>query len=166
VKACLRGFVFLMMSFILMPLYAHQTSTGFINIIQQNESISFDLKLPVIDLHYKLGLDVNLDGQITWDEIKLNNNVISQFVVQNVALISGDSDCRYQQDPLQLASILDSSYLVIHAQSMHCENTKNDLSVFYTAFFDMNSEHRALLKYHSGEVEQSLLFSATSTDRA
>jgi len=162
-KTCLNGFVFFMMSFILMPIYAHQTSTSFIDVTQQHESVSFDLKLPVIDLHYKLDLDVNLDGQITWDEIKLNNNVISQFVVQHVSLRLGDSQCRYRQDPLQLESILDSSYLVIHAESMQCESTKNDLSVSYTAFFDMNSEHRALLKYHTDEVEQSLLFSPNAT---
>jgi len=136
---------------------AHKPSDSYLNLEVDGEALHGQWDLSLRDLDRALGLDTDGDGAITWGELRDRTPVIDAYVQARLAIASDGRGC-----PLRLASPLvdrhtDGVYAVLRF-SAACPAAPGRLAVEYGAFFDLDPQHRGLLRVERGGVLQTAIF--------
>lgn len=126
---------------------AHAGSNAYLVIDATSAEVQLRWDLALRDADLALGLDADGDGLITWGETRAAEAHLRDYGRQRLQLGAGGSDCRLQDAaPLQIAEREDGSYAVLRYLA-HCGNGfPQSLSLHYSALFELDASHRALLR--------------------
>lgn len=153
--------------------WAHKSSDSYLAVQAKGDQVSLQWDIALRDIQFAIGLDANGDDQITWGEVQQKQRELQAWAGSRLSLQRGGA-CTFAPQALQTDEHTDGSYAVL-SWSGHCPRDTGPLSVQYSLLFDLDAQHRGLLKLeldgamHSavlGPQSGVLQFSQTATAAA
>jgi len=140
------------------PAHAHKPSDSYLTIANDDVAISGQWDIALRDLDYAISLDSDDDGTITWGELRAHHGEIAAYAAARLK-ISGDGVAC----PLAIGEQLvdhhsDGAYTVLKFAAT-CPVTPKTLAVSYALLFDLDPQHRGLLRLVTQDATRSAIFS-------
>ena len=140
-----------------LPAQAHKASDSYLSLSVQNERIEGQWDIALRDLEMAVGLDANGDAAISWDELRARHAAIAAYALARLKLSSGGAAC-----PLRVTAHLvdrhtDGAYAVMRLQGA-CPQAVAALGVDYKLLFDIDPQHKGLLRLTHGATTSSAIF--------
>ena len=129
------------------PASAHSPSTSYLFVLEEQGNLQLRWDIALRDLEQVVGLDRNLDQNITWHELLDKQNVISAYAFSHLGLQQGDQACRLSlisNNSLQVEEHSDGSYAVLHIKPT-CVKKQGKLSLNYQLLFNDDPDHRGII---------------------
>ncbi len=123
---------------------AHKSSDSYLTVQAQADQVSVQWDIALRDIQFAIGLDANGDDQITWGELQQKERELQAWAVSRLSLQRGGS-CTLGQASLQVDEHTDGGYAVL-AWRGRCPQQHGPLSIQYSLLFDLDAQHRGLLK--------------------
>ena len=145
--------------------FAHKPSDSYVSLDVSGKNVHARWDIALRDLDYAIGLDANSDAQITWAEVKDRQAEIASFVTAKLAVGSGADNCPLELDPKSyaIASHSDGSYAVIELDA-RCPSEVRDLHVDYRLFFDVDPQHRGIVRIDANGTSRTHTMTQTAHD--
>ncbi|HKE46642.1 MAG TPA: HupE/UreJ family protein [Rhodanobacteraceae bacterium] len=146
--------------------FAHKPSDSYLTLRVADASVDGQWDIALRDLDAVLDLDRNADGRIDWGELRSRSEEIDAYASSHLALASAGERC-----PLAIADHLvdrhsDGGYVVL-ALRARCPAAIDTLAVDYGLLFDVDAQHRGLLKLETPSARVvSAVFPATKRTQA
>lgn len=149
----------LVMLLLFLPAYvsAHKSSDSYLSLDTSNNEISAQWDIALRDLEFAIGLDNNSDGKLNWSEIKNKHEHINRYALSHLDISSNNTTCSKTVSNNLLDKHTDGTYTVIRF-SIKCDDTDH-IAINYTLLFDLDSQHRGLIKIKSDLETQSFVMS-------
>ncbi|SFC33959.1 HupE/UreJ family protein [Massilia yuzhufengensis] len=135
---------------VLHPAYAHKASDSYLTLEVQDKRVSGSWDIALRDLEMAVGVDVDGDGNITWDEVQSRHAAISAYALSRLALSSDGRICLLRPGAQLIDHHTDGAYTVLAIEAT-CEETVTALDVDYRLLDDIDPQHRGLLALRHGE---------------
>ncbi len=113
------------------------------------------------DLEHALGLDADLDGAITWAELRARHGAIADYALARLNVSSGGHPCTTRATEQLVDRHSDGAYSVLRF-ALECATPPRDserLEVDYALFFDLDPTHRGMLQVASTGGVRTAIFS-------
>jgi len=150
--------LFLLFLFCIQPAFAHKASDSFLSIDSTKQSLNIQWQIALRDLENVLALDDNLDGQIDWSELRNNQENILHYAKSNLSILAVTNECHITANDLKVSKHSDGLYAVLYL-SADCLETNDEMTISYDLFFEVDKQHRGLLKFSNRDQEISYVFS-------
>ena len=154
----MRYLILLILVFFSTFSYAHKSSDSYLSLNVDGPEISLRWDIAIRDLQNVMDLDVDQDRNVQWREIKRNQAEIIAYSLARLKLSSNELACYFEPAGLKINERSDGFYVVIYASGKCVENIEA-LEIQYDMFFDVDTQHRGLLKLASGDKNISYAFS-------
>jgi len=141
---------------------AHKPSDSYLTLRIDETTIDGQWDIALRDLDAVLDLDGNADGRIDWGELRRRFAEIDAYAQSHLALSLAGASCPLSIADHEVDRHSDGGYvvLILHAA---CPSRVDALAVDYSLLFDIDAQHRGLLKLESGSGSvASAVFSASS----
>ncbi|MEY4268003.1 MAG: hypothetical protein RIS90_2538 [Pseudomonadota bacterium] len=124
--------------------WAHKSSDSYLAVRVNGDQVSLQWDIALRDIQFAIGLDANGDDQITWGELQQKQRELQAWAGSRLSLQRGGA-CTFAPQALQVDQHTDGSYAVL-AWVGHCPRDAGPLTIQYTLLFDLDAQHRGLLK--------------------
>lgn len=131
-----------------LPARAHKPSDSYLSLRAGPSQLVGRWDIAVRDLDAALDLDRDRDERISWGELRALHEQINQYASSRLS-IAREQQCRLQIGDHQIDHHSDGAYLVLPL-SAHCAG-QGALAIDYRALFDIDAQHRALVKLDRAE---------------
>ena len=129
---------------------AHNSSDSYLNIILSEHDSSINWSIAVRDLEYAVGLDLDNNSEISWDEVLQRRAEIDAYVLSRLSLYTTNESfkkmCQLEINNLLVDDKSDGIYLVFSLASPCLLNpSAKNFSIDYQLLFDIDKNHRGLI---------------------
>jgi len=124
--------------------WAHKASDSYLTVRAQGDQVSVQWDIALRDIQFAIGLDANGDDQITWGELQQKQAELQAWAGSRLAVQRGGT-CSFRQQGLQVDEHTDGRYAVL-AWVGQCPQQTGPFSIQYSLLFDVDAQHRGLLK--------------------
>jgi hypothetical protein len=145
------------------PALAHKASDSYLLLSADDASLAtgevkgqWDISLR--DLDFALALDDNADGNITWGEVKAHQREIAGYAFSRLKIAGDGKSCPVDVTNNLIDDHTDGAYTVMQFVA-RCPAAVHTLSVDYHLLFDMDPQHRGLLRLTRGATTETAIFS-------
>ena len=152
-----RAFIVLlwMLSLCVAPFaHAHKASDSYLSLKVDGEKITGQWDIALRDLDLVLELDRNGDAVIDWGEVRNRHADIAAYALRSLGLKSGEKPCAVSVNDQLIDTHSDGAYAVIKL-SANCPSAADALTVNYRLLFDVDAQHRGLLKLETAAKDGS-----------
>jgi HupE/UreJ protein len=125
--------------------HAHKPSDSYLTLKVEGERVIGQWDIALRDLDFALGLDANQDGEITWGEVKAKHTDIAAYALSRLRLGPASAPCPVQVTEQLIDNHSDGAYAVLRFAAT-CAAAPKTLSVGYRLFFDLDPQHRGLIR--------------------
>lgn len=161
----LKGFAMLLILLASPAALAHKPSDSYLSLQVTETAIQGQWDIALRDLDYALGLDDNQDGAITWGELRAQHAEIAAYALARLALSADGEACTTAVLEHLVDDHSDGAYAVLRF-SANCRTEPKVLSAHYRLFFDVDPQHRGLLRLeHAGQTRTAIFSAATPVQR-
>lgn len=144
---------------------AHKPSDSYLTLRVAEAEIAGQWDIALRDLDYAIGLDDNQDGAITWGELRAHQPDIAAYALARLDLAADGQACPTRVVGHQVDEHSDGAYTVLRFAAA-CPATPNTLTAGYRLFFDVDPQHRGLLRLeHAGQTRTAIFSTATPVQR-
>ena len=143
-----------------MPTLAHKPSDSYLTIKVDRNNVSGQWDIALRDLDLAVGLDIDGDGTITWGEVKSQRDAISRYALSHLSLARSTS-CTLNIADVLIDEHTDGAYAVLRLAGT-CTDAAAPLTVDYRLLFDLDAQHRGLLKLASAGQTTTAIFATTT----
>jgi len=131
--------------------HAHKASDSYLSLQVNAENITGQWDVALRDLDVALDLDRNADATIDWGEVRTRHADIAAYALSHL-IVKADGP-KGESCPLAVTDHLidthtDGAYAVMKLAGK-CPTAASALSVTYSLLFDVDAQHRGLLKLES-----------------
>ena len=138
--------------------HAHKPSDSYLSISVDGGKVSGQWDIALRDLDFAIGLDANGDGEITWGEVRARQNEIAAYAFARLTATLDGVAC-----PLKVAQHMvdlhsDGTYAVMRFEG-DCGNASTALELGYNLFFDLDPQHKGLLRLQYAGTTRTAIFS-------
>lgn len=133
---------------------AHKASDSYLTLRIADGQASGQWDIALRDLDYAIGLDTNDDGVITWGELRTRQAAIADYAFGHLALDTAGTRCDLQPAEPLIDRHSDGAYAVLRF-GIACPGPIRALGVDYSLLFDLDPQHRGLLRVETGSGTQS-----------
>ena len=158
-----RFSVALLFLFVMLPFRsasAHKPSDSYLKIRASEPILSIQWDIALKDLDFKIGLDTNQDGEITWGEVKSRREAIEAHALAHLKITADGQPCQLQMVDLLISQHSDGAYAaLIIATNTSSEVEKLDIE--YSLFFDVDPTHRGLVLFSNAVATSTHVLSPT-----
>jgi hypothetical protein len=153
---------FVMVLFVALPAWAHKPSDAYLTLVVTERTVKGRADLALRDLDYVLGLDADEDGAITWGEVAPRREAIAALLHERLGLASGGAPCPIELRPNEasIAKHSDGAYIVLPLVA-RCTAEIRTLDVDYRLFFDVDPQHRGIVRIDGGGASRTHVFRAS-----
>ena len=133
---------------------AHKASDSFLTLHVDGEKITGQWDVALRDLDIVLDLDRNADGVIDWGEVRTRHAEIAAYALSRLALKDAGpagAACTLSVADHLIDNHTDGAYAVM-TLTASCPSALSILSVNYGLLFDVDAQHRGLLKLSSSDA--------------
>ena len=140
---------------------AHKPSDSYLSLDVSGAQVDGQWDIALRDLDFVLGLDANGDGALTWGEVRARQDAIFSYALGHLTVSDAGAVCAAQPVSQMIDDHSDGAYAVLRFRAT-CAHQPKALAVAYRLFFDVDRQHRGLLKFHSGDTTQTAVFGPDS----
>ncbi len=140
---------------------AHKSSDSYLTVQARGDQVSVQWDIALRDIQFATGLDANGDDQITWGELQQKQRELQAWASSRLSLQRGGGACTFKPQALQVDEHTDGGYAVL-AWSGRCPQQHGPLSIQYRLLFDLDTQHRGLLKLDLDGVTHSAVLGPQS----
>jgi len=146
------------------PVLAHKASDSYLALTARDGRIEGQWDVALRDLDYAIGLDADDDGAITWGELSGNREKVAGYVLPRLRLSAGGAPCPLKPTDYLVDNHTDGAYVVLRF-AVECPAPGNAIDLSYTLFFDVDPQHRGLLRVDYQGATQTAVFSPAQTSQ-
>jgi HupE / UreJ protein len=143
---------------LLSPASAHKSSDSYLSLSLDGGHISGQWDIALRDLDYAIGLDTDNDGVVTWGELRAHHRAIAAYALSNLRLEADGSACATRATDHLVDEHSDGAYEVLRF-AVDCPAVPENLSIKYTLLFDVDPQHRGLLRLEEQGRTHTAVFS-------
>lgn len=143
------------------PAWAHKPSDSYLSLTVKDSQAEGQWDIALRDLDYAIGLDADDDGTITWGEVRARHDAIASYALSHLTLHAGDRPCSTAMVDQLIDHHTDGTYAVLRFTAA-CPSSIRDLSMDYRLLFDLDAQHKGLLKLTDGNETLAAIFSLES----
>ncbi|HKC42458.1 MAG TPA: HupE/UreJ family protein [Burkholderiales bacterium] len=147
----------LLLALVAAPAAAHKSSDSYLALKVDGAQIEGQWDIALRDLDFAVGLDANADGEITWGEVKARQPDIAAYALARLALRSETTACPARATGHLLDDHSDGAYAVLRFEAT-CPDAIADLEVDYSLLFDLDPQHRGLLRLEHAAATRTAVF--------
>src|SRR5215831_15871310 len=140
------------------PAFAHKPSDIYLALSLQRDHLTGQWDIALRDLDYAIGLDADGSGEITWGEVKAKHREITAYALARLVIAVDGAACPISVKEHLIDNHSDGAYEVIRFD-VDCPAVPQILSVKYTLFFDVDPQHRGLLRVEDQNGTYTAVFS-------
>lgn len=141
--------------------HAHKLSDAYLNVTVSNELIAGSCEVALRDLEVLLALDSNLDGAITWAELKAKETNFVGYVSSRIRAAADGSAVPLEWGGLKVSQHLDGGYAVLDLKGTTSPGVKK-LELSYSLLWEEDPLHRGLLNLTVGSNTTAAVFSQSA----
>lgn len=136
---------------------AHKPSDSYLTLKVDGDRAAGSWDVALRDLEHALGLDADLDGAITWGELRARHAAVADYALARLKVSRGSEACALNPTEQLVDRHSDGAYSVLRFD-VDCPPGAESLRVDYRLFFDLDPTHRGLLQVAApGQVETAVL---------
>lgn len=141
---------------------AHKPSDSYLTLQTTAGEIRGQWDIALRDIDHAIGLDDNQDGAITWGELRAHHDDIAAYTLARLELSADGQLCPTRAVQHLVDEHTDGGYAVLRfaATCPDIAGAIHTLSVNYRLFFDLDPQHRGLLKIEYAGETRSVILSA------
>lgn len=136
---------------------AHKPSDSYLILEVQPDGVAGRWDIALRDLDYAIGLDGNDDGVITWGELRARRRALGAYALARLKLGAAGAPCAAEPSDLLVDEHTDGKYAVLRFTA-RCPSRPQALTVDYRLLFDLDPQHRGLLRLVDGHRTHSAVF--------
>jgi hypothetical protein len=138
--------------------HAHKPSDSYLTLNVNGQSIQGQWDIALRDLDFAIGLDRDGDGKLTWEEVRTKHQEIAAFSLSHLSIASEGAMCATLIKEQLVDDHTDGAYSVLRFDAK-CPHPISQLTLTYRLLFDLDPQHKGLLKLHSATGTTSAIFS-------
>ena len=154
----LRLALILLLSTWVAPAFAHKPSDSYLALSKQGDDLVGQWDIALRDLDYAIGLDADGDGEITWGEVKAKHEEITAYALARLAIAADGVVCPIMVTGHLIDNHSDGAYAVLRFVAA-CPVDPQVLTIKYRLFFDLDPQHRGLLRFEEQGGTHTAVFS-------
>jgi len=154
----LRLALILLLSLWLAPAFAHKPSDSYLALSLHGNQLTGQWDIALRDLDYAIGLDADGNGEITWGEVKAKHGEIATYSLARLSIAADDVNCPMTATQHLIDNHSDGAYEVMRF-TVDCPSPPEVLTVKYTLLFDLDPQHRGLLRLEEQGRTHTAIFS-------
>ena len=143
------------------PAWAHKPSDSYLSLAVTDSQAEGQWDIALRDLDYAIGLDADDDGTITWGEVRSKHDEIAVYALSRLTLTSGETRCPTQAPRLLIDNHTDGAYAVLLFTAT-CQTAIDTLQADYRLLFDVDAQHKGLLRLTHDTHTLTAIFSQES----
>lgn len=141
--------------------WAHKPSDSYLSLTIHDETIAARWDIALRDLDEAMGVDADDDGTITWGEVRAKQSEIGAYALSRLILTSEEQACRAQPSAYLIDDHTDGAYAVLLFTAV-CAGPITRLHADYRLLFDVDAQHKGLLRLTHGQHTTTAIFSRES----
>lgn len=141
---------------------AHETTRSYLTVTRQGTDANLQFRVAFRDIEVAVWIDEDLDGQITWGEVKNRQDAVASYLDRRLVLDAG-GPCGLQLTQIGASSSggIDFLDLTFTAQ---CPDENAPLTVRSDVFLDIDPDHRMFLTVPNGTQATNTVLRATNPE--
>ena len=144
---------------------AHKASDSYLTVTVSETGVSGQWDIALRDLDYALGLDADENSEITWGEVKAKHQEIAAYSLARLGVSADGAACPLKVTGQLIDDHTDGAYTVLRFDAA-CSASPRSLELSYKLFFDIDPQHRGLLRLQFGDQTQTTIFSPDTTKKS
>lgn len=142
--------------------YAHQLSTAYLKgNFDDTGLFKGQWQVRLYDLEQAVGIDIDGDGQLRWQELQSRADVVTQYLQANLQFSRANKNCTLSiEENWQIDSHFNEGYLVLPVRAQ-CP-IAGTVTLNYSTFFDVDSQHKLLLSLSNEKNASPRILSDTN----
>ncbi|MFO0700299.1 MAG: HupE/UreJ family protein [Nitrospira sp.] len=144
-----------------LPAWAHKPSDSYLSLAVQNDHIEGQWDIALRDLDNAIGLDTDGNGQITWGEVRNKHKKINTYALSHLTLSTDTGTCSAEILDQLIDNHTDGAYSVLRFRA-DCGAPIAHLTADYRLLFDVDAQHKGLLRLTQGGQTSTAIFSKES----
>jgi hypothetical protein len=140
-----------------LPVFAHKPSDSYLTLEAAGAHINGRWDIAIRDLNNAIDLDANGDGALTWGELHARAMEVTSTALGHLALAADGAPCPLTARGFRVASHSDGTYAVIDFDAA-CPAAARALQVTYSLFFDIDPQHRGIVRIDDGAGTRTAIF--------
>jgi hypothetical protein len=138
--------------------YAHKPSDSYLTLNVDGRTIAGQWDIALRDLDFAIGLDSNGDAEITWGEVRAKHAEIAAYAMARLQLSAAEQACPSRVTEQLVDDHTDGAYAVLRFRG-ECPAPLDQLAVRYRLFFDLDPQHKGLLRLQYQGSSTTAIFS-------
>ncbi len=131
--------------------HAHKPSDSYLSLQIDAGGATGHWDIALRDLDRALTLDADGDGALTWGEVRARESELGSYAFEQLAFRRGGAACALELDVLGIVEHSDGGYARLPFAA-RCAGT-SALALNYGFFFELDPQHRAVVRVRGGENE-------------
>lgn len=148
----------LLMSLWIAPAHAHKPSDSYLALSLAGDRLTGQWDIALRDLDYAIGLDADGDGEITWGEVKAKHEEIAAYALGRLMIAADGAPCPVTVGEHLIDNHSDGAYAVLRFAA-GCAAIPRRLTIRYALLFDLDPQHRGLLRFEEQGRTHTVVFS-------
>ena len=137
---------------------AHKPSDSYLSIAVDGDKVRGQWDIALRDLDFAIGLDSNGDGDITWGEVRSRHAQISAYALARLTAALDGKPCPLRATEHLVDLHSDGTYAVMRFEGQ-CAEPGAALELGYNLFFDLDPQHKGLLRLEYAGATRTAIFS-------
>ena len=147
-----------------LSVFAHKASDSYLTIVVSADKVSGQWDIALRDLDFAIGLDTNDDSAITWKELRNKHKAITTYAFTHLQIFAGESPCLIKPTQHLVDNHTDGAYSVLQFD-IDCPKLLTEIGINYTLFFDLDPQHRGLLRVEYKGATHTAVLSPTRNNQ-
>jgi hypothetical protein len=143
---------------------AHKPSDSYLTLAVDDAHVAGRWDIALRDLDFVLGLDADQDDQITWGEVRARRTDIAAYALSRLRIGPSGAPCPLEAGDLLIDNHSDGAYAVLRF-SAACAAAPRTLIVGYSLLFDVDPQHRGLVRIDYHGATRAGVFSADASEQ-
>ena len=137
---------------------AHKPSDSYLSIAVDGDKLHGQWDIALRDLDFAIGLDSNGDGDITWGEVRSRHAEIAAYARARLTVTLDGTPCPLRATEHLVDLHSDGTYAVMRFEAQ-CAKPGAALELGYNLFFDLDPQHKGLLRLEYAGATRTAIFS-------
>jgi HupE / UreJ protein len=125
--------------------WAHSSSNSYLTVDAAGRTLHVQWSIALRDLDYAVGVDATGDGTITWGALRARAPAIDAYVLPRLSFTADGAACDNGSVAHLADRLSDGAYAVLRFDAV-CPAAPRTLAVRYRLLFDLDPQHRGLLR--------------------